>query len=102
MKMSKKILSEDTRERLVQAYENTKDVSEVALMFNVSESTVFRLVGQKRKNGSLALQTSKRGRKSSLTPEMLTSIEEKLRSQPDYLARNDRRIEITDKSIRTL
>ena len=83
MKMSKKILSEDTRERLVQAYENTKDVSEVALMFNVSESTVFRLVGQKRKTGSLALQTSKRGRKSSLTPEMLTSIEDKLHSQPD-------------------
>ena len=52
-------------------------------MFNVSESTVFRLVEQKRKIGSLALQTSKRGRKSSLTPEMLTSIEKKLHSQPD-------------------
>ena len=61
--MSKKILSEDSRERLVVAYEKTKDIASVALMFGVAQSTVYRLAAQKRKTSSLALQTAKRGRK---------------------------------------
>lgn len=44
--MCRKILSEDSRERLVAAYEKTKDLANVALMFGVAESTVYRLVAQ--------------------------------------------------------
>ena len=44
--MSKKILSEDSRERLAAAYEKTKDIASVALMFGVVQSTVYRLAAQ--------------------------------------------------------
>ena len=81
--MSKKILSEDSRERLVAAYEKTKDVKNVALMFGVAESTVSGLVSRKRKTGSLALQTSKRGVKSKLTAAMLEQIKKKFEEVPD-------------------
>ena len=77
--MSKKILSEDSRERLVAACEKTKDIKSVAVMFGVAESTVYRLVTQKRKTGSLALQTHKRGVKSKLTDVMLEQIKQKIR-----------------------
>ena len=81
--MSKKILSEDSRERLVAAYDKTKDLANVALMFGVAESTVYRLAAQKRKTGSLALQLSKRGVKSKLTPIMLEQIKQKINLVPD-------------------
>ena len=66
---------------LVAAYEKTKDIKNVAIMF--SESTVYRLAAQKRNTGSLALQTSKRGKKSKLTPAMLDQIIEKIEEVPD-------------------
>ena len=81
--MYKKILSEDARERLVAAYEKTKDIKSVAIMFSVAESTVYRLAAQKRNTGSLALQTSKRGKKSKLTPAMLDQIREKIEEVAD-------------------
>lgn len=81
--MYKKILSEDARERLVAAYERTKDIKNVATMFSVAESTVYRLAAQKRKTGSLALQTSKRGVKPKLTPAMLEQIRKKIEEVPD-------------------
>lgn len=40
------------------AYEKTKDLANVAKMYGVAESTVYRLVAQKRKTGSLALKLS--------------------------------------------
>ena len=46
--MYKKILSEDARERLVAAYEKTKDIKNVATMFSVAESTVYRLAAQNK------------------------------------------------------
>ena len=81
--MGKKILSEDSRERLVAAYEKTKDLANVALMFGVAESTVYRLVAQKRKTGSLALKLSTRGVKSKLTPFMVEQIKQKIKAVPD-------------------
>ena len=81
--MGKKILSEDSRERLVAAYEKTKDLANVAMMFGVAESTVYRLVAQKRKTGSLALQLSTRGVKSKLTPLMVEQIKQKIKKVPD-------------------
>ena len=61
--MAKKILSEDSRERLVAAYEKTKDLSNVAKMFGVAESTE---IGSTKKKNRLALQLSKRGVKPKL------------------------------------
>ena len=81
--MGKKILSEDSRERLVAAYEKTKDLANVAMMFGVAESTVYRLVAQKRKTGSLALKLSTRGVKSKLTPLMVEQIKQKIKKVPD-------------------
>jgi transposase len=81
--MGKKILSEDSRERLVAAYEKTKDLKNVALMFGVAESTVYRLVAQKRKTGSLALKLSTRGVKSRLSPFMVEQIKQKIKAVPD-------------------
>ena len=81
--MGKKILSEDSRERLVAAYEKTKDLANVAMMFGVAESTVYRLVAQKRKTGSLALKLSTRGVKSKLSPLMVEQIKQKIKKVPD-------------------
>jgi transposase len=76
--MCRKILSEDSRERLVAAYEKTKDLANVAKMYGVAESTVYRLVAQKRKTGSLALKLSTRGVKSKLSPIMVEQIKQKV------------------------
>lgn len=81
--MCRKILSEDSRERLVSAYEKTKDLANVAKMFGVAESTVYRLVAQKRKTGSLALKLSTRGVKSKLSPIMVEQIKQKIKKVPD-------------------
>ena len=83
MNMGKKFLSEDSRERLVAAYEKTKDIASVALMFDVAESTVYRLVAQKRKTGSLSLKTSMRGQKSPVTLQMREEIKQKIAQVPD-------------------
>jgi transposase len=81
--MCRKILSEDSRERLVAAYEKTKDLANVAKMYGVAESTVYRLVAQKRKTGSLALKLSTRGVKSKLSPIMVEQIKQKIKKVPD-------------------
>jgi transposase len=81
--MCRKILSEDSRERLVAAYEKTKDLANVAKMYGVAESTVYRLVAQKRKTGSLALKLSTRGVKSRLSPLMVEQIKQKIKEVPD-------------------
>jgi transposase len=81
--MYRKILSEDSRERLVAAYEKTKDLANVAKMYGVAESTVYRLVAQKRKTGSLALKLSTRGVKSKLSPIMVEQIKQKIKKVPD-------------------
>lgn len=47
---------------------------EKAQSFLVSKWTVYRLVGQKRKTGSVALRTSQRGRKPVLTERDLLRI----------------------------
>jgi transposase len=52
-------------------------------MFGVAESTVYRLVAQKRKTGSLALKLSTRGVKSRLSPFMVEQIKQKIKEAPD-------------------
>ena len=73
------MLHNEVRRLLVQAYEQTRDAQTVAKYFQVSASTVYRLSGQKKKTGSVELQTSQRGRKPALTEEDLQGIESVLK-----------------------
>ena len=63
------MLHNEARELLVCRYEATRDAEGIAKAYSVSQSTVYRLVGQKRKTGSVALRTSQRGRKPILSAE---------------------------------
>jgi transposase len=63
------MLHNEARELLVKAYENNSDADYLAKVFSISKSSVFRLVAQKRKTGSVELQVSKRGRKPILSEE---------------------------------
>ena len=63
------MLHNEARELLVRGYETTHDAEGISKAYGVSQSTVYRLVGQKRKTGSVALRTSQRGRKPVLTAE---------------------------------
>ena len=77
------MLHNEARRLLVQAYEQTHDAQTVAKCFQVSTSTVYRLSGQKKKTGSVELQTSQRGRKPALTEKDLQGIDQLIAAQPD-------------------
>ena len=77
------MLHNEARRLLVQAYEQTHDAQTAAKCFQVSTSTVYRLSGQKKKTGSVELQTSQRGRKPALTEEDLLGIDQLIIGQPD-------------------
>ena len=77
------MLHNEARNLQVKAYEETHDAQAVAKCFQVSTSTVYRLIGQKKKTGSVDLQTSQRGRKSALTEEDLYNIDQLIIGQPD-------------------
>lgn len=64
-----KMLHNEARELLVKGYEKDHDAKGIARAYSVSERTVYRLAKQKRETGSVALRTSQRGRKPSLTME---------------------------------
>lgn len=68
------MLHEEARELLVQGYESTHDAAGIAKAYGVSERTVYRLVCQKRKTGSVAPRTSQRGRKPVLTADNKENI----------------------------
>ena len=76
------MLHNEARELLVQGYEATHDIEGIAKAYSVSKWTVYRLVGQQRKTGTVALRTSQRGRKPVLTEEdravIRASIEERV------------------------
>ena len=77
------MLHNEARKLLVEAYEQSHDAQTVAQYFQVSTSTVYRLSGQLKKNGSVELQTSRRGRKPALTEEDLQDIDRLIKAQPD-------------------
>ncbi len=77
------MLHNEARELLVQGYEATHDVEVIAKAYSVSKWTVYRLVEQKRKTGSVALRTSQRGRKPLLTQEDQARIRECIEETPD-------------------
>ncbi len=77
------MLHNEARELLVEGYEKTGDAKAIAAAYSVSESTVYRLAKQKRETGSVALRTSQRGRKPSLTAEDKENIRKSLDENPD-------------------
>ena len=81
--MRKKILTNEERNRLVDAYGRIGKAKTLAESYDVSERTVFRLVAQKNSTGSVELQTSKRGRKPKISENDLHKITETIIEEPD-------------------
>ena len=64
-----KMLHNEARKLLVEGYEATHNAKEIARIFHVNKYTVYHLEEQKRKTGSVDLQTWRRGRKALLSSE---------------------------------
>lgn len=77
------MLHNEARELLVKGYEKSRDAKAIARAYSVSERTVYRLAQQKRETGSVALQTSRRGRKPALTEEDQENIRKSIEEKPD-------------------
>jgi transposase len=77
------MLHNEARELLVAGYEKTHDVQGIADAYGVSKWTVYHLVEQKRKTGSVALRVNQRGRKACLSPEDKERIGHCIDNQPD-------------------
>ena len=63
------MLHNEARKLLVEGYEATHNAKEIARIFHVNKYTVYHLEEQKRKTGSVDLQTWRRGRKALLSSE---------------------------------
>lgn len=81
------MLHNETRELLVKGYEKSGDVKGIAAAYSVSERSVYRLAQQKRETGSVALRTSQRGRKPSLTEDDKEKIRQSMDEKPDSTVR---------------
>lgn len=57
------MLHNEAWELLIRGYEATHDAEGIAKAYSASKWTVYRLVRQERKTGSVALRTSQCGRK---------------------------------------
>ena len=68
------MLHNEARELLVEGYETTHNAEAIAKIFHVNKYTVYHLEEQKRKTGSVDLQTWRRGRKA-----LLNTINEQIR-----------------------
>ena len=77
------MLHNETRNLLIQAYNKTHNAKEVAECFSVDVSTVYRLVEQMKREGSVSVKTSFRGRKASLKEADLQKIQELVQQKPD-------------------
>ncbi len=77
------MLSTEVRELMVKAYEKSHNATEVARNFSVSRGTVYEYVNRKRKNESIEVKTSQRGRKPKLTQKNLDDIKNAIEEQPD-------------------
>ena len=77
------MLHNETRNLLIQAYNKTHNAKEVAECFSVDVSTVYRLVEQMKREGSVSVKTSLRGRKASLKEADLQKIQELVQQKPN-------------------
>lgn len=77
------MLSTEVQELMVKAYEKSYNATEVAKNFSVRRTTVYDHVNRMRKNGSVAVQTGKHGRKPILSQQQLDEIAKIIINQPD-------------------
>lgn len=77
------MLRNETRKLVLEAYDKHRNVKEVAKRFSVDTSTVYRLLEQRKRTGSVETRTYLRGRKSSLDEENLEKIRKLVEEQPD-------------------
>lgn len=77
------MLHTEARELVVKAYQKTHNAKEVAACFSVNPSTVYRIVQQMKRTGSVASRTNERGRKPLLQEEDRKAIDAKIKECPD-------------------
>ena len=68
-------MREESRNLLIQAYNNAQSAKEVAEQFSVDVSTVYRLVRQARMEGTVFVRPSCKGRKAALQETDLQRIQ---------------------------
>ena len=73
----------EARDLLVTAYQKTHDAKGIAQAYGESVPTVYRLVEQKEKAGSIDSRVSEHGRKRVLKEESLERIAKTFEDQPD-------------------
>ena len=77
------MLHNEARELLVKGYKETHNAKEIAKIFGVAERTVYRLVKQEHEEGTVALRTSRRGRKPLLSDTEKDAIRQCIADEPD-------------------
>ena len=77
------MLHNEARELLIKAYDKDPNARRIAEMFSVSPSTVYRLMEQKKKTGSVQLRVNQRGRKPLLSKEDIANIQAQIEARHD-------------------
>ena len=77
------MLHNESRKLALAAYEKTHNAKEVARNYSVNESTIYRLAEKYKRCGSVELETSKRGRKASLSEQNIKDIDALIQECPD-------------------
>ena len=77
------MLHNEARRLLVEAYKKTHDSREIAKLFSVSRSSVYRLAEQEKKTGSVDLRVSSRGRKRILSEDDCKNIAKLIENHRD-------------------
>lgn len=81
------MLDNEARKLLMEALDEQHNVKEVAEYFSVDISTVYRLLEQKRKTGSIETRTYLRGRKPALSEADIRNIRSMVEEQPNITLR---------------
>ena len=77
------MLHNEARKLVLEAWDKTHNVREIAKYFSVNESTVYRLIEERARTGSYETRTQLRGRKTILTEKQHHDILELVQEQPD-------------------
>ena len=77
------MLHNEARKLLVNAFKINHNAKEIAKIFSVSRSTVYRLAKQAEQTGSVELRTNQRGRKHILSDTDLKNIQMQIEAHND-------------------
>lgn len=81
------MLSNDTRQQLIEAFEKNQNAKEVAEYYGVHISTVYRLRQRKEETGDVKVLTERCGRKRTLSEEDILKIDHAIEERPDITIR---------------